>query len=32
MSLSLVISVVVGDVDDDVVDYVLHDVGPDVLL
>ena len=32
MSLFLVISVVVGGVDDDVVDYVLDDVGPDVVL
>ena len=32
MSLFLVISVVVGGVDDDVIDYVLDDVGPDVVV
>ena len=32
MSLFLVISVVVGGVDDDVVDYVLDDVGPEVFV
>ena len=32
MSLFLVISVVVGGLDDDVVDYVLDDVGPEVVV